>query len=157
LRLNLKKVQMRRINQYKKLFQVEKPIDLKELKSTYRSLVKEWHPDKFQDLDKKALAEQESVKIIDGYHFLVSIAPQTRENNLEEYTATIMESRVIDYQHKSMLLEVSFADGNTYEYFGVNRKLFLKFLNAKSINNFGKRHIFKSFLYRKSKRTAVTA
>lgn len=38
---------MKRINAYKKLFNVEKEIDLKELKSTYRNLVKEWHPDKF--------------------------------------------------------------------------------------------------------------
>lgn len=157
MQLNLKKVQMRRVKEYKKLFKVEKAIDLKELKSTYRNLVKEWHPDKFQDPEKKEEAEKETVKIIDGYHFLVSIAPLTKEKNLEEYTATITQSRVIDYRHKSMLLEVSFADGNTYEYFGVNHKLFHKFLNAKAINNFGKRHIFNSFLYRKSKRTVETA
>lgn len=40
---------MKRINQYKKLFNVESTIDLAELKKTYRSLVKEWHPDKFQE------------------------------------------------------------------------------------------------------------
>ena len=148
---------MRRVNQYKKLFKVEKAIDLKELKSTYRSLVKEWHPDKFQDPEKKAVAEEESVKIIDGYHFLVSIAPETIAKNLEEYTATITQSRVIDFQHKSMMMEISFEDGNTYEYFGVNRKLFLKFLNAKSVKNFGRRHIYNSFLYRKSKRTVEMA
>jgi molecular chaperone HscB len=148
---------MRRINEYKKLYKVERAIDLKEIKSTYRSFVKEWHPDKFQDPQKKIEAEENTIKIIDAYHFLVSIAPQTRENNLEEYTETITNSRVINYQHKSMLLEVNFADGNTYEYFDVNRKLFIKFINAKSINNFGKRHIFKSFLYRKAKRTVETA
>ena len=148
---------MRRINEYKKLYKVEKAIDLKEIKSTYRNFVKEWHPDKFQDPQKKIEAEENTIKIIDAYHFLVSIAPQTRENNLEEYTETTTNSKVIDYQHKSMLLEVNFADGNTYEYFGVNRKLFIKFINAKSINNFGKRHIFKSFLYRKAKRTVETA
>jgi len=143
---------MKRIKEYKKLYNVEKVIDLKEIKSTYRNFVKEWHPDKFQDPEKKIIAEEKTVKIIDGYHFLVSIAPETIENNLEEYTETITNSRVIDYDHKSMLLEVNFADGNTYEYFGVNKKLFSKFMNAKSINNFGKRNIFKSFLYRKAKR-----
>ena len=147
---------MRRINEYKKLFKVEKAIDLKELKSTYRSFVKEWHPDKFQDPEKKIEAEVVTKKIIDGYHFLVSIAPQTIEENLEEYTETITNSRVVDYQHKGMLLEVNFADGNTYEYFGVNRKKFIKFINAKSINNFGRRNIFKSFLYRKAKRKVET-
>ena len=147
---------MRRINEYKKLYKVEKAIDLKEIKTTYRNFVKEWHPDKFQDPQKKLEAEKITIKIIDAYHFLVSIAPQTREKNLAEYTETINNSRVINYQHKSKLLEVNFADGNTYEYFGVNRTKFIKFINAKSINNFGKRHIFKSFLYRKAKRTVET-
>ena len=148
---------MRRINEYKKLYKVEKDIDLKEIKSTYRNFVKEWHPDKFLDPQEKLEAEEYTVKIIEAYHFLVSIAPETKEKNLKEYTETITNSRVIDYQHKSMLLEVNFADGNTYEYFGVNRKLFLKFMNAKSMSNFGKRHIFNSFLYRKAKRTVETA
>jgi len=148
---------MKRINEYKKLYKVEKEIDLKEIKSTYRTFVKEWHPDKFQDSQKKIEAEEITIKIIDAYHFLVSIAPETIEKNLAEYTETITKSRVIDYHHKSNLLEVSFSDGNTYEYFGVNRKKFMKFINAKAINNFGRRHIFNSFLYRKAKRTVETA
>jgi DnaJ-class molecular chaperone len=146
---------MKRIKEYKKLFNVEGAIDLKELKKTYRGLVKEWHPDKFQDEEKKLEAEEVSTKIIDGYHFLVSIAPKTKEDNLEAYNTTITEFRVEDYQHKSMLLEVTFTDGNTYEYFGVSKKIFLKFINAKSINNFGKRNIFNSFTYRKSMKASV--
>ncbi|TYQ00473.1 DnaJ-like protein [Tenacibaculum adriaticum] len=148
---------MKRINEYKKLFKVEKAIDLKELKTTYRGLVKEWHPDKFQDEEKKEEAGEISQKIIEGYHFLVSIAPETKEANLEEYATTITQYQVADFYHKSMLLEVTFTDGNTYEYFGVNHKLFNKFVNSKSINNFGKRNIFNSFLYRKSKKALVEA
>lgn len=148
---------MKRINEYKKLFKVDGSIDLKELKSTYRGLVKEWHPDKFQDEEKKIEAGEVSVKIIDGYHFLISIAPNTREANLEEYVSTTIQSQVVDFQHKSMLLEVTFADGNTYEYFGVNRKLFNKFANSKSLNNFGKRNIFNSYVYRKIKKAEVMA
>ncbi|MHB0754026.1 KTSC domain-containing protein [Polaribacter sp. M15] len=148
---------MKRIKQYKKLFNVEGAINLKELKSSYRNLVKEWHPDKFQDEAKKAEAEDVSTNIIDGYHFLVSIAPETKEANLEAYKKTITEFQVADWYHKSMLLEVTFTDGNTYEYFGVNKILFGKFINAKSMNNFGKRNIFNKFLYRKSKKAAVMA
>jgi len=148
---------MKRIKEYKKLYNVGKSIDLKEIKSTYRNFVKEWHPDKFQDPAKKLEAEEVTKNIIDAYHFLVSIAPETKEKNLEEYTETITNSRVIDYLHERMVLEVNFEDGNTYEYFGVNKKLFLKFHNAKSINNFGKRNIYKKFLYRKAKRTMETA
>ena len=145
---------MKRITQYKKLFKVTGTINLRELKKTYRGLVNEWHPDKFQDEEKKAEAEVVSTEIIDGYHFLVSIAPKTKENNLEDYAITIAQS-VADFQHKSMLLEITFTDGNTYEYFGVNKKLFGKFASSKSLNNFGRRKIFNSFLYRKSKKAAI--
>lgn len=147
---------MRRINEYKKLYKVENAIDLKEIKTTYRNFVKEWHPDKFQDPEKRLEAEAVTTKIIDAYHFLVSIAPETLEKNLAAYTETITNARVLNYYHKGMVLEVNFTDGNTYEYFGVNRKKFINFINAKSINNFGKRHIYKSFLYRKAKRTVET-
>jgi len=152
--LNLK---MKRIKEYKKLFKIDGTINLKELKTTYRSLVKKYHPDKFLDEDKKLEAEEISTKIIDGYHFLVSIAPETKEANLDAYKKTITEFQVADWRHKSMLLEVTFTDGNTYEYFGVNKILFGKFINAKSVNNFGKRNIFNKFTYRKSMKAAVNA
>ena len=148
---------MKRINEYKKLFEVEGVINLKELKTTYRSLVKQWHPDKFQTEEEKEEAGEVSLKIIDAYHFLVSIAPETKASNLQEFTTTFTESQVADYYHKSLLLEVTFTDGNTYEFFGVNRKLFLKFVNSRSLNNFGKRNIFNSYLYRKSKKASVMA
>ena len=81
---------MKRINKYKKLFSVDEDTNLKTLKKTYRNLVKEWHPDKFQKGDDKAIeAEEMSRDIIDGYHFLVSMDPETLENNLEAYTKTI--------------------------------------------------------------------
>jgi molecular chaperone HscB len=146
---------MKRIKQYKKLFEVEGAIDLKNLKKTYRSLVKKWHPDKFQNQEEKDEADIMSTQIIDGYHFLVSIAPETKEANLEAYKKTITEFQVADWHHKSMLLEVTFTDGNKYEYFGVSKILFGKFINAKSMNNFGKRNIFNSFTYRKSMKASV--
>ncbi|APG63985.1 molecular chaperone DnaJ [Tenacibaculum todarodis] len=146
---------MKRIKQYKKLFNVEGAIDLKELKKTYRGLVKQWHPDKFTDEDKKEEADVMSTQIIDGYHFLVSIAPETKEANLDAYKTTITEFQVADWHHKSMLLEVTFTDGNKYEYFGVSKILFGKFINAKSMNNFGKRNIFNKFIYRKSMKASV--
>ena len=146
---------MKRIKQYKKLFNVEGPIDLKDLKKNYRGLVKQWHPDKFTDEAKKEEAEEVSTQIIDGYHFLVSIAPETKEANLEAYKKTITEFQVAEWHHKSMLLEVTFTDGNKYEYFGVSKILFGKFINAKSMNNFGKRNIFNKFTYRKSMKASV--
>ncbi len=146
---------MKRINEYKKLFTVENEIELKHLKTVYRNLVKEWHPDKFSaDHDLAQEAEVKSRQIIDGYHFLVSIAPETRAANLEEYTTTINSSGIQDFKHKSLLLEVSFLDGSTYEYFGVDKKVFSKFINADAQMRFAKRNIFNSYLYRKSKKAA---
>ena len=143
---------MKRVNEYRKLFVADKSVTLKELKTTYRNLVKEWHPDKFQADDEKAAeAEVMGRTIIDAYHFLVSIADETIEKGKEEYLKSI-ESGVDDFKHKSMLFEVTFMDGNTYEYFGVNKGLFSKFLNAEKQFRFGKRNIFNSFLYRKSKK-----
>lgn len=144
---------MKRVNEYKKLFNVEQGYDLKQLKTSYRNLVKEWHPDKFQESDEKhAEAEIKSKQIIDGYHFLVSIAPETKAANLEEYTKTTSEAGIADFQHKGNLLEVSFTDGTTYEYFGVNKALFVKLVNSDRQLRFAKRSIFNSFLYRKSKK-----
>ncbi len=40
---------MKKIGDYRKLFGVTKTAELKELKNIYRNLIKEWHPDKFQD------------------------------------------------------------------------------------------------------------
>lgn len=58
---------MKRINEYKKLFSVEEQLDLKQLKTTYRNLIKEWHPDKFQAGNPLATeAELKSQSIIDG-------------------------------------------------------------------------------------------
>ena len=145
---------MKRISQYKKLFGVEKEIDLKTLKKKYRDLVKEWHPDKFQDGDaKKEEAEIQSRAIIDGYHFLVSIAPETIENNLEAYTETITNSGIADYYHKGMLLEITFLDGTTYEYLGVTKPVYQKMINSSKLNRFAKRSIYPNYIYRKSKRT----
>ena len=144
---------MKRINEYKKLFSVEEAIDLKALKKSYRNLVKEWHPDKFQDGDDGQVeAELKSRQIIDGYHFLVSIAPETKASNLEEYTETITNSTILDFQHKGLLLEITFQDGSTYEYFGVPKGVFIKFVNSDKQMRFARRSIFNSYMYRKSKK-----
>ncbi|SFJ20972.1 KTSC domain-containing protein [Myroides guanonis] len=144
---------MKRINEYKKLFGVVNEIDLKSLKTTYRDLVKEWHPDKFQDGDAlKEEAELNSRRIIDGYHFLISIAPETIAANLEEYTSTINEVGIDYLQHKGLVLEITYLDGNTYEYFGIDKKMYMKMLNSGNLNRFAKRNIYIKHLYRKSKR-----
>ena len=146
---------MKRINDYKKLFGVESEIELKALKKSYRNLVKEWHPDKFQDGDAmQEEAEIKSRKIIDGYHFLVSMAPETKALNLENYTETITNSSIADYIHKGMLLEITYTDGSAYEYFGVTKQVYIKMNNSPKLSRFAKRSIYTKFPYRMTKRKA---
>ncbi len=143
---------MKRINQYKKLFNVSPSTDLKALKTTYRNLVKEWHPDKFQEGDP--LHEEAQLKgkeIIDGYHFLVSIAKETKEANEKEYLATI-ETGIDDFKHKGMVLEITYMNGATYEYFGIAKNAYLKFLNADKQLRFAKRNVCHSYTYRRMKK-----
>jgi DnaJ-class molecular chaperone len=147
---------MKRINAYKKMFNVEGAIELKALKTTYRGLVKQWHPDKFQDNDsQKAEAEEKSQEIIDGYHFLVSIAPETKRANLQDYTERTTGPGIADFQFEKKILEVTFLDGAVYEYFGVSSQVFQKMVNTDKLMRFSKRNIFNSYLYRQSKKGTV--
>ena len=149
---------MKRVKEYRTLFAAEPNSTLKELKTSYRNLVKEWHPDKFQADDAKAEeAEEMGRKIIDAYHFLVSIAPETKEKYQDEYNTTVKESAIADFQHKGLLLEVTFLDGTTYEYFGVPKGIYIKMCQSDKLTRFAKRNIFNSYLYRKSKKSLETA
>ena len=85
---------MKRIIAYRKLLNITPETDLNGLKSTYRSLMKEWHPDKFTDNEAlRDEAEEKSKEIIEAYHFLVSISPETKAFNLEAYTQTTTISK----------------------------------------------------------------
>ncbi len=147
---------MKRVNEYKKLFEIEGTIELAPLKKKYRDLVKEWHPDKFQEGDEKAAeAEVMGRSVVDGYHFLVSIAPETKEAQKEEYKILTTESGISDFKHKGQLLEITFTDGSTYEYFGVNHNVYAKLVNSDKPYRFAKRSIFGTFLYRRSKKAQL--
>lgn len=149
---------MRRINAYKKMFNVEGAIDLKELKTTYRGLVKKWHPDKFQDDDsKKEEAEVKSQEIIDGYHFLVSISEETKLAQIEEYKTRTSVTGIDKFHFEKQVLEVTFMDGAVYEYFGVTPNVAQKMVNTDKLMRFSKRNIFTSYLYRQSKKGTVVA
>ena len=143
--------EMKKIADYRKLMGVEKTADLKELKSVYRTFMKDWHPDKFQNNEtEKRDAEEKSKAFIEAYHFLVSIAPETKEANLEEYTAVITVSRLVDFDYKASVLTVNFADGSSYEYFDVPKNIYGKLVNSDTRDRFARRHIYHSFTYRKA-------
>lgn len=147
---------MKRIVDYRKLFDATPETDLAQLKAIYRKLVKEWHPDKFQDGDeKKEEAEKKSTVIIDAYHFLVSIAPETRAQLAEDHAATTSSSMVTDFVFKGQALKVTFQDGSVYEYFGVKHGVYTKFLNSSTPERFGRRHVFNSHLFRNVSKATV--
>ena len=64
---------------YRKLLNVTREATLKELKTIYRNSMKEDHPDTIADPVERLAAEERSKNIIEAYHFLVSIAPETKE------------------------------------------------------------------------------
>jgi curved DNA-binding protein CbpA len=149
---------MKRIAEFKKLFEVAPETDLAALKKTYRGLIKEWHPDKFRDNDEKAEeAEVKSKRIIEAYHFLVSISAETHAANLEEYTVTTTTTGIEDFLFEKQVLEVKFKDGSAYEYFGVSPKVYQKMINSATQYRFGKRHIFNSYTFRKVKKNKEEA
>jgi DnaJ-class molecular chaperone len=140
---------MKRIAEYRKLLGATKTTELSELKTIYRNFMKECHPDKFHDNEVAKLeAEEKSKKVIEAYHFLVSIAPETMERNAEEYNQTTATT-IVDFQYKGQTLEIMFADGSTYEYFGVPKPIFQKLVNADSQGRMARRMIYNSFVYRK--------
>ena len=140
---------MKKIIGYRKLLGVSENAELQELKTVYRNLIKVWHPDKFHDSpDLAADAEVKSKHIIEAYHFLVSIAPETRQASLPEYTLTTNSAAIKDFEYKNEILQISFSDGSSYEYFGVPKAIYVKLVNAPTPTRFARRHIYNSFLYR---------
>ena len=141
---------MKRIHDYRKLLGVSKDTTLTELKSIYRNLMKEWHPDKFVgDEIKRLEAEEKSKKIISGYHFLISILPETVAQNKAEYLETLEKSSISDFDYKNSALIITFSDGISYEYLGVSKSIYDKLVNADAKVRFAKRHIYHAFIYRK--------
>jgi curved DNA-binding protein CbpA len=142
---------MKKIVEYRKLLNVEKMVELKDLKTIYRNAMKEAHPDKFQG-DEAGLknAEDNSKRIIEAYHFLVSINPETIKANLPEYNETISTATITDYKYVEGCLVVNFSNGSVYEYMSVPKAAYVKMVNADSPARFAKRHILNAYPYRKT-------
>jgi curved DNA-binding protein CbpA len=149
---------MKKIVDYRKLLNVNEAAELQELKTVYRGLMKTWHPDKFNDNEVLKLeAEEKSKTIIEAYHFLVSIAPETRDQTFADYTITTTTSNIADFEYKQQVLTVYFLDGNAYEYFDVPKEVYRKLVNADSPGRFARRHIFNEFVYRSVSKLVATA
>jgi curved DNA-binding protein CbpA len=140
---------MKRIERHRAILGVDEKATLSDLKKVYRKIMMEWHPDKFQDSEEsKKMAEEKSTKLIASYHFLVSVHAETHAATKAEYTATISEASIDDFEFKSEILRVVFSDGNEYEYYGVPKAIYVKLVNSDTPDRFARRHIYENFLYR---------
>jgi len=138
----------KKIAEYRTLLNVTKTATLKELKTIYRNSMKDIHPDKLINDEEKLAAEEKSILMIEAYHFLVSIAPETLEKDKVEYTKTTSVVNIGEFYMDKTVLYVNFLDGNKYEYFGIPRNIYVKMVNAESPSRFARRHIYNAFLYR---------
>ncbi len=142
---------MKSVVEHRKLLGVDKNVTLKELKTIYRNTMKDAHPDKFiNDEAGKIEAEEKSKVVIEAYHFLVSINPETHEKNKEEYTITTAKSNIHDFYMDEQILKVEHLDGNHYEYFGVPKNTYIKMVNSDSPSRFARRHIYGKSTHRKA-------
>ena len=142
---------MKRVIEYRKLLGVDKNVTLKELKTIYRKTMKDAHPDKFvNDEAGRVEAEEKSKTVIEAYHFLVSINPETHEKMKEEYAETIANSIIHDFYFEKQILKVQHLNGQMYEYLGVPKNTYIKMVNADSPGRFARRHIYGKFIFRKS-------
>lgn len=142
---------MKKIVEYRKLLNVEKTVDLKELKTIYRNSMKESHPDKFSGNEEGLKeAEEKSKLIIEAYHFLVSINAETIKQNQPEFAATIATATITDYKFVDGRLIINFSNGSVYEYISVPKAIYVKMVNADSPTRYAKRHILSSYPYRKA-------
>ena len=149
---------MKRVAEFRKLLGTERNTSLNEMKAIYRKFMKEFHPDKFVNDDAGKLeAEEKSKTIIEAYHFLVSISPETAKNNLETYTESISNNIITDFQYKNQVLRLDFSDGNSYEYFGVSKDVYTKLCQSDSQARFARRKICNVYTYRNVTQQPVVA
>jgi DnaJ-class molecular chaperone len=141
---------MKKIIESRKLLGVTKDAELKELKTIYRNFMKEFHPDKIINDDAARLeAEEKSKAFIEAYHLLVSITPETIAQQNEKYNEVITASRIENFQYKGQTLIVDFIDGSRYEYFGIPKNVYNKFISSNTPDRFARRHIYHEFVYRR--------
>ena len=139
---------MKKIVEYRALLGVTKTATLKELKTVYRNVMKDAHPDTMGSDEERLATEEKSKELIAAYHFLVSIAPETAEKNKAEYIKTTGTSPIQEFYFENQALYINFVDGSSYEYFGVPKAIYIKMVNAESPARFARRHIYGTYLYR---------
>lgn len=139
---------MKKISDSRKLLGATSATTLKELNTLYKGLMKQHHPDRFQDDALRQEAEVTSQHVIDCYKFLESIHPETHAANAAEFEKTVA-SNIGNWDYKHMTLHITFGDGSVYEFYNVPPKTYNKFVGTDGNTRFAKRHIFEEFTHRR--------
>jgi transcription elongation factor GreA-like protein len=149
---------MKRIAPSYKMLNATSATTLDELKLTYRSLIKEWHPDKvINDEAKRDAHEAHSKKIIEAYHFIVSIHKETHASNSDVYNNLINTVNIVDMDYKASNVIITFEDGTVYEYLGVPKNTYVKLVNAPKLARFARRHLFGVYTYRNVSKASLVS
>jgi hypothetical protein len=141
---------LKKIVAYRELLNVDRAVALKDLKTIYRNEMKQCHPDRFHGDDAAlAIAQHRSQQVIEAYHFLVSVNPETINGLLPEFRETTAREALVDFSYEAARLKVHFSNGLAYEFISVPKPVYIKMINADSPGRFAKRHIYGEFPWRK--------
>lgn len=139
---------MKEITESRKLLGATPGMDLKALSTLYKGLMKQHHPDRFQEDAARQEAEAMSQRIIGAYKLLESMHPETLAARAGEVDQALA-SNVANWQYKGLVLSINFGDGSEYAFYGVQRNTYNKFVSSEGTARFVRRHLLGSVPYRR--------
>ncbi|MBK7945782.1 MAG: KTSC domain-containing protein [Flavobacteriales bacterium] len=131
---------MKEILESRRLLGADQGLTLKELNMLYKSLMKQHHPDRFQDATEREAAEGMSQRIISAYKLLEALHPETQAAKAEEFEETLA-SGIANWQYKGQVLKLHFGDGSEHAFYGVPPKTYNKFVGTDATPRFVRRHL----------------
>jgi DnaJ-class molecular chaperone len=135
---------MKEVLESRRLLGVNGELSLKELSNLYKGLMKQHHPDRFQEEEARAEAEAKSQRIIAAYKLLEALHPETQAAQAEEFEATLATG-IANWQYKGQVLRISFGNGSEHAFYGVPPKTYNKFVGTDATPRFVRRHLIGAF------------
>ena len=139
---------MKEIIESRKLLGATPSLTLKELSTLYKGLMKQHHPDRFQEETQRTEAEATSQRIITAYKLLEGLHPETQAARAEEFERTLA-SGIANWEYKGQKLTLHFGDGSEHAFYGVAAKTYNKFVNTDATPRFVRRHLIGTHPQRK--------
>lgn len=139
---------MANIAESRRLLGATPEMSLKELSNCYKALMKQHHPDRFQDEAGRAAAEAMSQQIIAAYKLLESMHPETHAARMQELEAALV-SQVLDWRYEREMLTLTFGNGSSYAFHGIGRATYNKFVASDGAARYVRRNLVGRFTHRK--------